>query len=277
LIGERTAITAAMVLATVFLPLAAHSQDTGVHEDTHAASLNNGEDITRPVTGLELKYQFEALPHNSHQDLFTLTGDYDVWLNKRWVLGLTVDVPFVYGNSIAADNPGGKFQFGIGDVDLDASISYVINHRIGVGVGVKLYFPTAYYEQAGTGKYRAVPILGLRISLPEISHGSFFQPIVKYDSNYASRYADGGNISKLEFGPMLNIYLPMEFYITLYSSTEIVYDFINGQWAIPFNFMVGKFLTKKIIISAEFFIPMINADNYRPYDFKTEAKIAFFF
>jgi hypothetical protein len=270
----------AILLLCLSVPVIADEASKEVQSDDRVANQddvpNNGEDATRPVPRLDIKYEFAALPHNAHQDTLTFRGGYKVRFSRTLEVGLRIDFPLVYGNVAAADNPDKKFQFGTGDLLTQAYIAQHVNSRFAYGVGAKVYWPTAYYEQAGTGKYRVIPLAAFRVSLPEISKGSFFEPIIKYDSDCATRYGSN-HISRLQFGPELNFMLPKNWFITLYSSEEIVYDFIKQAWAIPFNFMVGTLVTKNFVVSLEFFIPMLHSAGYMPYDFKTEGRVGFFF
>jgi len=143
--------------------------------------------------------------------------------------------------------------------------------------GAQFIWPTASNDQSGTGKFVAMPLAGVRMSLPEISNGSFFLPYFRYETSYAGS-SQRNNISKLEFAPMVNIMLPAKMFTVLWSSPEIAFDYMQDAWTFPLNFMVGKMFTDKIVGSAEFFIPMFEDKNYvRPYDFKMEFRIGFFF
>jgi len=58
----------------------------------------------------------------------------------------------------------------------------------------------------------------------------------------------------------------------------MVYDFEQNAWTIPADFMIGKMFAKNIVGSIECFIPMFEDKDYvRSYNFKTEARMGFFF
>jgi hypothetical protein len=138
-------------------------------------------------------------------------------------------------------------------------------------------WPTATNDQAGTGKYVAIPLAGIRVSLPEISNGSFFLPYARYEVSYAGS-SQRNDISKLQFAPCLNIMLPKQFFAVLWPTPEIAYDFEQKAWTIPADFMIGKMFAKNIVGSIECFIPMFEASDYeKAYNFKTEARMGFFF
>ena len=239
--------------------------------------VNNGQDITRPLTRVDLRYQFVNMPFGHQQSIYTLRSDGAIKFSGGWELALRGDLPVYSGDVIAGDNPGGMTQAALGDVLTQAVAVHSFNPREALGVGVQMVWPTATNDQSGSGKYQALPILGFRESLPEISNGSFFVPFARYDTAYAGN-SDRRDIKKLEFGPTLNLMLPERMFFILYSSPEIVYDLNQKAWHVPMNFMVGKMFTKTIVGSAEFFIPMFEGRNYAtPYNFKMEARVGYFF
>ena len=168
-------------------------------------------------------------------------------------------------------------QFALGDIVTQIVPLYIINSRMALGFGVQLVWPTATNDQSGTGKYVAIPLAGVRVSLPEISNGSFFLPYARYEASYAGS-SQRNDISKLQFAPCLNVMLPEKLFLVLWPDPEIAYDFEQKAWTIPANFMLGKMFSDKIVGSIECFIPMFEANDYvNSYNFKTEARMGFFF
>lgn len=242
-----------------------------------ADQINNGQDITRPVTRVDVRYQFVNVPHGYHQDIYTLRSDGAIKLSSKWEIALRGDIPTVYGDVPAGDNETAKMQFSLGDIVTQAVPVYILNERIGFGAGVQLLWPTATNDQSGTGKYVVMPLAGMRISLPEISNGSFFLPYARYEVSYAGS-SQRNDINKLQFAPCLNVMLPKKLFVVLWPDPEIAYDFEQNAWTIPANFMIGKMFAKNIVGSIECFIPMFEDKDYvRPYNFKTEARMGFFF
>jgi hypothetical protein len=242
-----------------------------------AEQINNGQDITRPVTRVDVRYQFVNVPHGYHQDIYTLRSDGAIKLSSKWEIALRGDVPTVYGDVPANDNEQAKMQFSLGDIVTQVVPVYILNERIGFGAGVQLLWPTATNDQSGTGKYVAIPLAGMRVSLPEISNGSFFLPYARYEISYAGS-SQRNDINKLQFAPCLNVMLPKQLFVVLWPDPEIAYDFEQNAWTIPANFMIGKMFAKNIVGSIECFIPMFEASDYvKSYNFKTEARMGFFF
>jgi hypothetical protein len=276
---EMKKLWAFFIFMAAAMPLMAAQQDS---QQFHPAAkmaeqVNNGQDLTRPVTRVDVRYQFVNVPGGYHQDIYTLRSDAAIKPGGKWVIALRGDIPTVYGDVPASDNENGKLQFAIGDIVTQAAAGYLFSDKIALGAGFQFTWPTASNRQSGTGKCVVMPLLGFRVSLPEISNGSFFFPFLRYASSFAGT-ADRKNISKLEFAPCLNLMLPEKLFLVLWPDPEIQYDFEQKAWTIPANFMIGKMFAKNIVGSIECFIPMFEASDYQKnYNFKTEARMGFFF
>jgi Protein of unknown function (DUF1214) len=90
--------------------------------------------------------------------------------------------------------------------------------------------------------------------------------------------SDRRHISELQLAPLVNFALPDLWFVNLYPSGDIRYNFgtkrpgDTGQWFVPFNFMVGKMLNRTTVTFVQFHIAIVN--DYRVYDFKMEARFA---
>ena len=121
-----------------------------------------------------------------------------------------------------------------------------------------------------------MPIVGARYMLPELSEGSFFTALLRYDVSFAS-VASTRNISNLQFAPTFNIMLPDHWFVTFYPDPDIRLNFgdpITGQTGrlfLPADFMVGRNLTKSVTMSLEIGAPLIK--DYPVYDLKTVARL----
>ena len=177
-------ILAAILVCLFSLPaFAADESSQQFHPAAKVAEqINNGQDITRPVTRVDVRYQFVNIPGGYQQNIFTLRSDGAIKFSEKWELALRGDVPMVYGNVFAGDNLNSQYQFALGDIVTQVVPVYVVNERVGLGFGVQLVWPTASNKQSGTGKYVALPLAGVRVSLPEISNGSFFLPYARYEA-----------------------------------------------------------------------------------------------
>jgi hypothetical protein len=137
-----------------------------------------------------------------------------------------------------------------------------------------LIFLTASQEQMGGGKYRLVPTGAFRLALPEVSKGSFFAFLMRYDYDFAGD-EDRPHRSELQLAPLFNVNLPQQWFVTLFPRSDIRINLIDGgKLFLPFNVMVGKMVTKSIVASLEIGVPIVN--DYQVYDFKLEARVGFF-
>jgi hypothetical protein len=138
-----------------------------------------------------------------------------------------------------------------------------LSKRFAVAGGAQMIFPAASRDNMGAGKYRLVPTLGARYNLPEITPGSWAAFLLRYDYDFAGE-SDRRHISELQLAPLVNFALPDRWFVNLYPSSDIRYNFAAkrpgdaGRWFFPFNFMVGKLLTKSIVASLEIGVPIVN-------------------
>jgi hypothetical protein len=244
--------------------------------------VNNGQDPTKPLTRVDLRYQYQNLPpsHDDNAHIFTLRADKPFVLAPGWSLATRLDVPLFLTDAVSRDNPKGAYQFGQGDLLVQGLLINAPSPDFAWAFGAQAIFPTAREEQMGGGKYRLVPTLGARYNLPAISQGSWTAFLLRYDvdtggDNHRS------HISELQLAPLVNFALPDQWFLNLYPSSDIRINLLDkrpgdkGKLFLPFNFMVGKLLTKSIVGSIEIGFPIVN--DYRVYDFKTEFRLGFFF
>jgi hypothetical protein len=234
--------------------------------------LNNDEDLTRPLTRLDVRYQFQDKASGVEQSTFILRAQQPIPLGREWEIATRADLPFVLNDGTSSDNPKGETRIGLGDFLTQFVLINTINERFACGAGLRTLYPTANQEQFGSGKYRLIPLIGMRAFLPEISVGTFFQPVVRYDFD-AGGDSSRSHLSQLQMSPTVNIALPDRWFITLYPSQDIVLNNIRGhQWFVPADFLVGRNIDKFTVVSIEVSIPIVK--EFTLYDFKLEARIS---
>lgn len=246
-----------------------------------AKETNNGEDFTRPLTRTDFRYQYRHLDsRNNDNHIFTFRVDRPIPLDESWKLSLRLDLPLRYANIASDDHPSGQYQFGTGDLLTQIAIIKTLDPRWAVGAGSQFIFPTASKAEMDSGRYQAVPIVGVRYMWPEISSGSFAEAVIRYQFDYAGG-SNRHHVSNLQFQPALNIHLPDFWFVELYPSADIRVNLgtrragDTGSLFLPFDVMVGKSIGKGLVTSVEVGVPIIN--DYKIYDFKMEARISFFF
>ena len=245
---------------------------------------NNGEDFTRPETLFQLRYLFQTAPGNGSvpgtsrtvtTDSTVLRSDFKIDLAPQWTLALRGDLPFVARNTITPDDPSGAYVYGLGDAFAQAALIDTLSPRWAAGAGLRIVAPTGTNDLTG-GTWQALPVIGARYMLPEISEGSFFTGLVRYDVSFARAMASARNVDNLQFAPTLNIDLPDRWFVTFYPNPDIRLNFgdpITGQTGrlfLPADFLIGRNITKAVVVSLEVGVPIVN--DYPVYDFKTVAR-----
>jgi hypothetical protein len=234
------------------------------------------------IARLDIRYQYQNLSPDDHDNahIFTPRADKPFVLAPGVSLATRIDLPLFLTDAVSLDNPGGADVFGVGDLLLQGLLIYTSSQRFAMAGGAQMIFPIASRDNMGDGKYRLVPTLGARYKLPEITPGSWAAFLIRYDYDFAGE-SDRRHISELQLAPLVNVALPGSWFVNLYPSSDIRYNFAakrpgdSGRWFLPFNVMVGKLLTRSIVASLEMGIPIVH--DYQVYNFKLEARIGFFF
>ncbi len=249
------------------------------------AAENDGEDFTRPQTLIQLRDVYQTAPGSGStpgttrtvtSDSAVLRADLKIDLAPQWTLALRGDLPFTTKNPITADNPGGDYVYGLGDADVQAALIKTLNARWAAGAGLRIVAPTGTNDLTG-GTWQALPIVGARYMLPEISEGSFFTGLVRYDVSFATAVLSARKVSTLQLDPLLNIALPDRWFVTFYPDPDIRINYgdpITGQTGrlfLPADVLVGRNLTKTTVLSLEVSVPIVK--QYPVYDFKTVARL----
>ena len=244
---------------------------------------NTGQDFTNPQNLFQLRYQYKTAPgtdlngniRSVTTDTLTLRADFAFDVVSSWKVVFRTDLPLVAKDPISSDHPSGDYLYGLGDAEFQAALIEQINKQWAAGGWLRIIAPTGP-DNITSGKWQMMPIVGARTMLPELSAGSYFEGVVRYDLSVAGDPTKK-NISNLQLWPMLNISLPDDWFFTLYPSADIRVNYgdpVSGQTGrlfLPFDFSVGRSLTKNITISLEFGVPIIR--DYPVYDFKTTTRV----
>jgi hypothetical protein len=249
-----------------------------------AAQDNAGQDFISPENLFQLRYQYKTAPGTGGvkgtirtitTDTLYLRSDFTYDLGSPWKVVFRTDLPFVAKDPISSDHPSGDYLYGVGDADFQAALIEQINQQWAAGGGLRIIAPTGP-DNITSGKWQIMPIVGTRTTLPELGDGSYFEPLVRYDLSFAGDPTKK-NISNLQLDPMLNISLPDHWFFMLYPSADIRVNYgdpVTGQTGrlfLPFDFSVGRSLTKNFTVSLEVGLPIIK--DYPVYDFKTTTRL----
>lgn len=235
---------------------------------------NNGQDPTRPLTRVDVRYKYQNLTGDREQHVLTLRADKPIVLAPTWQLALRADLPFVYNDVPSGDNSQGDWEAGVSDFLVQGLLIKALDQRSAVAAGAQLIFPTASQDQFGTGKYQIVPTLAYRLALPEITPGSFGALLVRYAVDYAGD-DKRASIGELSIAPILNVNLPARWFVTLFPGDAIKYNTKTEKWWVPFDVMVGRLLAPRTVGSVQVTVPIVK--DYPLFDFSVEARLGFFF
>lgn len=242
----------------------------------NSEELNTGQDFTKPLTRLDVREKFQALPSGRSSFITTLRVDKPVVINEDgWVLSLRADLPFVLNNVRSLDNTEANYHFGLSDF-LNQFILIAPQGKKSwtYGVGAQIIWPTASEDQMGTGRYQIAPLVGAKMDLKSISPGSFTYLLLREHIDL------GGNSSRsktnyLVIQPGLNIGLPNQCFATV--APEMRVDWENhNRCFIPFDLTIGKMINKSTVLSIEYKTPILDKD-YPLYNQEIEARVGFFF
>lgn len=262
------------MLALLLCPAAGVAQPSSMQTQD-----SSGLDFFRPPPNLfQLQYGYRTAPGSSRDvttQTFNFRYDHAFYITPTWTLVTRSDLPLLAKNTISSSNPNGNYLQGTGDVDIQAAVIHNLDKRWAVGFGARLILPTGA-DPLGSGKWQVMPIVGVRVALPEISPSSYFEPILRYDVSVAGD-PTRRNISNLQFGPALNIGLPDHWFVTFYPSQDIRINFgdpVTGQTGrlfLPLDVRVGKKLSDAVAMSLEVGVPMIK--DYPVYNFKGQFRL----
>jgi hypothetical protein len=268
---------------SIGVPMAAKAQQQASAQDAD----NNGQDFTALQNLFQLRYQYQTAPGSgaAKGSIRTVTTD-TVYLRSdlsfdlpsvptsSWKVVFRGDLPISAKDPITSDNPDGNYVYGLGDAFAQAALIGQLNPRWAVGAGLRITAPTGA-EDITSGKWQAMPIIGARYNLPEVSDGSAFTGIVRYAASFAGD-PTAKDISNLQLEPMLNIVLPDRWFFTFYPSADIRVNYgdpVTGQTGrlfLPADVMLGRNLSRNVALSLEVGVPIVR--DYPVYDFKTIAR-----
>ena len=262
----------------------AQQASTPSQQNSDGSAENNGQDFTRPLNLFQVRGEYRTAPGSGSEpgslrtvstEETILRSDLKFDIAPQWTVALRGDLPFVGKDPISSSNPSGEFIDGLGDADVQAALIKTFNARWAAGAGLRIVAPTGAPDLT-SGKWQALPIVGARVMLPELSDGSFFTGLVRYDVSFAGDPSKR-SISNLQIAPTLNIDLPQHWFVTFYPNPDIRINYgapIAGQTGrlfLPMDFLIGRDLTKAITVSLEIGVPMIK--DYPVYDFKAVTRL----
>lgn len=291
-------VKASLLLIVLLMLSALIAAESNAEESKSDGEVNTGQDFSRPLDRLDLRWQPRQLDGDTMEYITTFRLDEPIPLNegKDGILYLRGDGPIIRSNAVSSDNPNGDYETGFGDLLAQAIYIFPKDTCLpfgmdAAGIGSQLIFPTASQDLMGAEKYQIVPTLGGKWNMPSISKGSFFTGLLRYQQSFAD--VGGGDkrddVSELAFAPGLYIHTgksawdwPIDF-INFYATYDMRFNFTDGKTKkkgdmfIPFDIMLGKMLNESTVASVEFAAPIYKDDSYDLYDWLIEVRLGFFF
>lgn len=268
-----TRLKISLILITAFLSLTITAGFVQAQEDDEA--VNTGQDITKPLTRLDIRQKYQWLANDQYAAYTTFRADKPFVLDGGWALSTRFDLPFVVTDVVSGDNPTGDHEFGTSDF---LAQFLMIAPQAGKSwtwaYGTQTIFPIASHDEMGTGRYQLAPVVAVKMDLKSISKGSFGVLMVREHIDLGGNDSRG-NQNYLVIQPVLNIALPQTYFLNLAPELRVNWENKN-RWFIPFDVTLGKMLNKSTVVSLEYKTP-VHDDLYPIYDHEVEARIGFFF
>lgn len=248
----------------------------GAAEQEDAERKNNfGEDITRPLNRVDVKFEGQEGVNCLYADdlIATVRTDLLIKLAGGWKIGVRGDLPYAW--YWTRSRKASCYT----DLDhIDDSLLQVIAiaPTIGkwtYGFGVKAILPTAGDNlQIGDGKYQLLPSVGVKYDLGEWSEGAYAGVIVRQAYDVAG-YRSAPYICKTYIQPFFNMDLTGDWFINC--SPELIYNWRIEAWFIPFDVMVGKMVTQDMIVSFEYQKAIVY--DYKQFTQSLEFRVGYFY
>jgi hypothetical protein len=249
-------------------------------QETNSPPDADQDDVTRPVTNLDLRYHFEDNTNAAQSDKQSviLRGNFKDDLSANWKLAWRADFLITYANQVTASNPDGVYQSGIGRPLVLAYVADLIDDRQAWAIGDEINGPAISGSQYGSGDWDMLPIVAYRYMLPELGDGSYVVPQLRYSFTFAKAFSATAT-SNLQFSPQLKIALQDKWFVILFPSTDFRYNFgpkVSGQtgpFFVPLDGEIGRNLGHNLVTSLEVSAPLIN--DYPLYRLKVELRLSY--
>jgi len=209
----------------------------GTGDDEAAQQAELVKKSLNPVASLvsvpfQNNWDFGIGPANAMKYTLNFQPVVPVTLNKDWNLIIRSILPTIYAESSVK---GGSDHFGLGDTVQSFFLSP--KEPVGgwiLGGGPAMLYPTATDSALGAGQWGAGPTIVALRQEKGFTYGLL--------ANHIWSYAGWGsqNVNATFLQPFLSY--STKTYTTFTVNTESTYDWQNGQWTVPVNFMLNQML-----------------------------------
>ncbi len=262
-----------------------------------AEEYNDGQDPTRPLWRVDLRYRVQQFTSDRDQHLGTLRIDMPVNIDESkgpagGMIYTRIDIPFAYTNVVGLDNPNGDYEFEQTDALMQniflPEFAWVKENTPfdAIAIGVQWGFPVGSADFVSREKFAISPVFAWKWDID--GPNTFIAPVWRYRSSFGD-IGNGENrddVSELTLQPYINISTkdwgwPIDF-ITFYETQEIQLNFEDGatkrsgDWFIPFEIEIGK-MVGKTVYSIDFATPIYKTPGFDAYDWFIEFRVGFLF
>jgi hypothetical protein len=240
------------------------------------AAINNGEDVTHPVTRFDtrLKCQNGVDKVDGSDIIGTARTDIVLKFDNEWQLAFRADFPIEsFFCSKHCQECGGKNAKHVGDSLFQFLFVTPPQGDWLFAIGEQTIFPTAGDNlNIGDAKYQLLPTVAARYDLGYWSDGAYTGILLRHAFSVGG-YPSAPPVARTYIQPTLNINFTKGWFIN--SSPELRYNWITSAWFVPFDLMIGVMVTPKFILSIEYAKAIVY--DYPEYNQELEIRAGIFF
>ncbi|PWU15596.1 MAG: hypothetical protein C5B45_02195 [Chlamydiae bacterium] len=235
----------------------------------HAAEENNtGQDFTQPLRRFDARWKYNQFFGGPHKNTFTARFEAPYRFKNQWKISNRLDIPYAW-----LHQEPDQVENGLDDILFQLLFITPTYGKWTLGFGSQLIFPSATPSSLGSGKYQAVPTLGIKYDLASSwMDGAWTALVLRQACSFAGQ-SNRNSISQAYIQPILNIDLPRMWF--LYFDPEIRFNWITHKWFVPFSLTVGKLITPKIVFSVAYKRAIIH--DFPHYRQEVEIRMGLFF
>jgi hypothetical protein len=269
---------APLVLAACLTTATLLQQSANAQTDASQTPVEE-DDPTRPTNYFDVRSRYQdsttSKKNDQVQTIFRGNGTFEI--GKDWDFGYRLDLPLIASNAITAADPDGNYRYGVGRSLVSAYLANIVDDRWAYAFGGQVNSPAVSGTQFGSGNWDVRPMFAVRTMLPEITEGSFFVPLFRYAQTFSQSYPNSRPASNLQISPQLKIDLPETWFVTLFPSPDVRWNFgakasgQTGRLFLPFDISSGRNFGN-LLTSLEVSVPMVK--DYPVYHFKVEARLS---
>ena len=236
--------------------------------------VNNGQDLTRPLTRLDIRQKYQTFEGDYFASFTTLRADKPFILENGWMFSTRLDIPFAYTDIPTIEDPGGDSRFGITDILVQGVLVAPQGQKSWTWVsGMQIVAPTASDDAMGTGRFHLAPLVAFKLDAPCLGTGSFAAILISNHFDVGGN-DDRGEVNYLAVQPIININLPAFWVVTVAPEMRVNWE-LDDSVFFPFDILVGKMISRSTILSLQYKTPLI--EDYQMYEHEIELRAGFFF